>query len=295
MRNSVAASCAMQSLMGTTFVHRFAEGALRDRLIEPAIRGELLGTVCMTEPDSGSDLFSMKTRAELVDGTWRLTGQKMWITSAPVADMFTVFARTADRALSVFLVEKGAPGLTVGRSIAKMGVRASVTSEVSFDDTPATTILGERDKGTTYLRDLLAEVRVMTAALALGTGQAAFDDAQTYAAQRQQFGKPINRFGAIQAHLADMAVDLAAARQMIRWAAWRCDQGMPNAQEASMAKLFASEAAHRVCERAARILASYGYAEEYPIERYLRDIRFTLIGGGTSEILRINIAKGLSR
>ncbi|MDP7295786.1 MAG: acyl-CoA dehydrogenase family protein, partial [Vicinamibacterales bacterium] len=101
--------------------------------------------------------------------------------------------------------------------------------------------------------------------------------------------------GAIQAHLADMAVDLAAARQMTHWAAWRCDQGMPNAQEASMAKLFASEAAHRVCERAARILASYGYAEEYPIERYLRDIRFTLIGGGTSEILRINIAKGLSR
>ncbi len=292
---SVAASCAMQSLMGTTFVHRFTEGALRDRLVGPAIRGELLGTVCMTEPDSGSDLFSMKTRAELVDDTWRLTGQKMWITSAPVADMFTVFARTADRALSVFLVEKGAPGLVVGRSIAKMGVRASVTSEVSFNDTPATTILGERDKGATYLRDLLAEVRVMTAALALGTGQAAFDDAQAYAAQRQQFGKPINRFGAIQAHLADMAVDLAAARQMTYWAAWRCDQGMPNAQEASMAKLFTSEAAHRVCERAARILASYGYAEEYPIERYLRDIRFTLIGGGTSEILRVNIAKGLSR
>jgi butyryl-CoA dehydrogenase len=237
----------------------------------------------------------MKTRAELVDGTWRLTGQKMWITSAPVADLFTVFARTADRALSVFLVEKGAPGLVVGRSIAKMGVRASPTSEVSFDDTPATTILGERDQGASYLRDLLAEVRVMTAALALGTGQAAFDDARAYAAQRQQFGKPINRFGAIQAHLADMAVDLAAARQMTHWAAWRCDQGMPNAQEASMAKLFTSEAAHRVCERAARILASYGYAEEYPIERYLRDIRFTLIGGGTSEILRVNIAKGLSR
>ena len=292
---SVAAACAMQSLMGTTFVHRFAEGALRERVIGPALRGELLGTVCMTEPDSGSDLFSMKTKAESVDGTWRITGQKTWITSAPVADMFTVFARTGERALSVFLVETGAEGLVVGRSIEKMGVRASVTSEVSFENTPATALLGEQDQGTTYLRDLLAEIRVMTAALAIGVAQAALDDALAYAGERVQFGRPINRFGAVQAHLADMAVDLAAARQMTRWAAWRSDQGLPNAHEASMAKLFASEAALRVCDRAARILASYGYAEEYPIERYLRDVRFTLIGGGTSEILRVNIAKGLGR
>ena len=292
---SVAAACAMQSLMGTTFVHRFAEGELRERLIAPAVRGDLLGTVCMTEPDSGSDLFSMKTKAEDVGGTWRITGQKTWITSAPVADFFTVFARTGERALSVFLVEKGAPGLVVGRSIGKMGVRASVTSELSFEDTPATALLGEQDEGTTYLRDLLAEIRVMTAALALGVAQAAFDEAVVYAGEREQFGKPINRFGAIQAHLADMAVDLAAARQLTRWAAWRSDEGLPNAHEASMAKLFASEAALRVCDRAARILASYGYAEEYPIERYLRDVRFTLIGGGTSEILRVNIAKGLGR
>ncbi len=292
---SVAAACAMQSLMGTTFLHRFTDGALRERLIGAVVRGELLGTVCMTEPDAGSDLFSMTTRAAHKDGTWLLSGAKTWITSAPSADLFTVFARTGERALSVFLVERGAAGLVVGRSIGKMGVRASVTSEVSFENTPATALLGEQDKGTSYLRDLLAEIRVMTAALAVGTAQAALNDTVVYAGQRTQFGKPINRFGAIQAHLADMAVDLAAARQMTRWAAWRSDQGLPNAHEASMAKLFASEAAHRVCERAARVLASYGYAEEYPIERYLRDIRFTLIGGGTSEILRVNIAKGLSR
>ncbi len=292
---SVAAACAMQSLMGTTFLHRFAEGDVRERLIGPAVRGEKIGTVCMTEPDSGSDLFSMKTKAENTGGTWRISGQKTWITSAPVADFFTVFARTGERALSVFLVEKGAPGLVVGRSIAKMGVRASVTSEVSFEDTPATALLGEQDKGTTYLRDLLAEIRVMTAALAVGVAQAAFDTAVVYAGERKQFGKPINRFGAIQAHLADMATDLAAARQMTRWAAWRSDEGLPNAHEASMAKLFATEAALRVCDRGARILASYGYAEEYPMERYLRDVRFTLIGGGTSEILRVNIAKGLGR
>ncbi|MBW2453554.1 MAG: acyl-CoA dehydrogenase family protein [Deltaproteobacteria bacterium] len=291
----VAAGCAMQSLMGTTFVHRFTEGALRERLIGPALRGEILGTVCMTEPDSGSDLFSMKTRADERDGTWYITGQKMWITSAPVADMFTVFARTGEHALGVFLVEKGAAGLAVGRTIDKMGVKASVTSEVLFDQTPATAVLGEPDEGGSYLRDLLAEVRVMTGALALGTAQAAFDDALRYSGERRQFGKPINRFGAIQAHLAEMAVDLEAARQMVRWAAWRSDQGVPNEQQASMAKLFASEAAHRICDRAARIMASYGYAEEYAVERYLRDVRFTLIGGGTSELLRVNIARGLSR
>jgi len=292
---AVAAGCAMQSLMGTTFVQRFARGEVRERLLGPALRGEVLGTVCMTEPDSGSDLFSMKTRAEQRDGVWRLTGTKTWITSAPVADMFTVFARTGERALSVFLVEKGAPGLEVGRTIDKMGVKASVTSEVAFDDVPATCILGEPDQGTTYLRDLLAEVRVMTGALAVGTAQAALDDAVVYAGERKQFGKPINRFGAVQAHLADMATDLAAARQMVRWAAWRSDQGLPNAHEASMAKLFASEAAYRICDRAARVLASYGYATEYNVQRYLRDVRFTLIGGGTSEVLRVNIARGLGR
>ncbi len=290
---SVAAACAMQSLMGTTFVHRFTDGELRERLLVPALSGEVVGTICMTEPDAGSDLLSMRTRAEERDGRWLLSGSKTWITSAPVADMFTVFARTGDKTLSIFLVEKGAPGLVVGRAIEKLGVRASLTSEVSLDETPATCLLGERGRGITYLQEVLAEIRVMTAALALGVARAAFDDAKAYAAERKQFGRPINRFQAIQAHLAEMAVDVEAARRMTLWAAWRSDQGLPNAHEASMAKLFASEAALRVCERASRVLASYGYATDYPVQRYLRDVRFTLIGGGTSEILRGNIARGL--
>jgi butyryl-CoA dehydrogenase len=291
---SVAASCAMQSLMGTHFLHRFTRGELRERLFVPALRGERIGTICMTEPDAGSDLFSMSTQAEERGGDWYLKGSKTWITSAPVADFFTVFARTGERSLSVFLVERDAPGLEVGRAIHKMGVRASPTSEVRLDDARATCTLGELHGGTDYLREILAEVRVMTAALAVGVGQAAFDDALTYAAERKQFGRAINRFGAIQGHLAEMATDLQAARQMTLWAAWRSDQGIPNAQGASMAKLFASEAAARICDRASRIMASYGFAAEYDVQRYFRDVRFTLIGGGTSEILRTNIAKGLS-
>lgn len=292
---AVAAAASMQSLMGTFFVHRFATDELQTRLVAPALRGELIGTICMTEPDAGSDLFAMTTSAERDGATWLISGQKTWITSAPVADMFTVFARTGEKELSIFLVEKGAPGLTVGRSIAKMGVRASLTSEVFFDQTPATTMLGERGVGVAGLREILAEIRLMTAALALGVAAAAFDDALAYSQERVQFGKPIGRFQSIQIHLAEMRTKLEAARQLTHWAAWRSAQGLENTDESAMAKLFASETALEVCDRAARIMASYGYAAEYDVERYLRDVRFTLIGGGTSEILRLNIARGLTR
>ena len=292
---SVAAAATMQSLMGTWFLHELAVGEVRERLVGPALRGEVLGTICMTEPDAGSDLFAITTRAQQRDRTWYLTGQKTWITQAPVADIFTVFARTGEKELSIFLVEKGAKGLTVGRNISKMGVRGSVTSEVFFDDTPATVLLGERGQGVASLRGILVEIRLVTAALALGVGRAAYEDALRYAQQRKQFGKPIAKFQAIRFHLAEMATDLEAARRLTQYAAWRGHTGRENATEANMAKLFSSEAAYRTCDRAARVLASYGFAGDYPIERYLRDVRFTLIGGGTSEILKINIARGLER
>ncbi len=290
---AVAAACTMQALMGTYFVHKFTSGEVRERLLGPALAGEIIGTICMTEPDAGSDLGAIKTRASERDGRWVISGRKTWITSAPAADMFTVFARTGEKELSIFLLEKDAPGLEVGRSIEKMGVRASLTSEVGFDDAPATCMLGERGQGMSYLREILAEIRVMTAALALGVARAAYEEALAYSEERQQFGRPIARFQAVGAHLAEMAVDLEAARRLTYWADWRSDQKLPNAHEASMAKLFASEAALRICEHAARVMASYGYSRDYPLERLLRDVRFTLIGGGTSEILRVNIAKGL--
>jgi butyryl-CoA dehydrogenase len=296
---AVAAACSMQSLMGTYFVHKFSRGELRERLLVPALRGEVIGTICMTEPDAGSDLGAISTSAAQRDGRWYLTGRKTWITSAPVADMFTVFARTGDPgekgSLSILLVERGATGLEVGRSIEKMGVRASLTSEVSFSDTPATCMLGERGKGMEYLREILAEIRVMTAGLALGVARAALEEATAYARQRVQFGRPIAKFQAVQAHLAEMAVELEAARRLTHWAAWRSDQDVNNEHQSAMAKLFASEAAQRICDRACRVLGSYGFAEEYPVERFYRDVRFTLLGGGTSEILRINIARELTR
>jgi len=285
----------MQSLMGTYFLHAHATGALRERLLGPALRGEKRGTICMTEPDAGSDLLAMKTRGVLREGRWLLSGPKTWITSAPIADFFTVFARTGERELSIFLVERGAAGLSVGRAIDKMGVRASLTSEVSFEETPATCLLGVRGQGLESLREILVEIRLMTAALALGVGRAALEEAVAYARQRVQFGKPIARFQAVQLHLARMRTLLAAARSLTEQTARRRMAGLPSVDEAAMAKLFASESAYEICDRAARILASYGYACEYPVERLLRDVRFTLIGGGTSEILQLNIAKGLTR
>jgi len=288
---SVAAACTMQSLMGTYFLHRFASDEIKERLLVPAFAGKKVGCICMTEPNAGSDLMSIATRAQKTGDGWLVSGSKTWVTSAPVADFFTVFARTAEGKLSVFLVERGAGGVDVGRAIEKLGVRASLTSEVHFDAAKATCLLGEEGAGTKYLRDILAEIRVVTAALALGVGRAAYEEARRYAGEREQFGRPIDQFQSIQAHLADMATDLEAARRITHWAAWRSDQKLPNAREASMAKLFASEAAWRVCERAARVTASYGFATDSPIQRYLRDCRFVLIGGGTSEILRVNIAK----
>ncbi len=289
---SVAAACTMQSLMGTWFLHRFGSPEIQERLLAPALRGKKIGAICMTEPNAGSDLFAIATTAKReAGGDWKISGGKTWVTSAPVADFFTVFARTGEQQLSVFLVERSTSGVDLGRPIEKMGVRSSLTSEVHFDGARATCLLGGEGEGAKDLREILAEIRVVTAALALGVGRAAYEEARRYASERQQFGKPIDRFEAVQEHIAEMATDLEAARRLTHFAAWRSDQKLQNAREARMAKLFASEAALRVCERAARVTASYGFATDSPVQRYLRDVRFVLIGGGTSEMLRINIAR----
>jgi butyryl-CoA dehydrogenase len=295
---SLAGCAAMQSLMGTKFLHMLGNDDIRERLFIPALKGEKIGAICMTEPNAGSDLGGIATRAEKIDGGYRLNGQKMWVTSAPVADFFTVFARSGeDNLLTIFLVERDFEGLDVGRAIGKMGVWALPTSELSLADcfVPDTHRLSkEIGDGETHLRRLLAEIRIITGAMALGGGRAALDEAIRYAGERKQFGKPINRFQAIQLKLAEMATGIEAAERLVLYAAWLKDNDEPHHKEAAMAKLFASETATCVCDQAARILASYGYAMEYPVQRFLRDIRFTLIGGGTSEILKLIIAKELS-
>lgn len=293
---SLAAACTMQSLMATYFLYRFGDKEIREKYFEKALKGNRVGAICMTEPDAGSDLMSITTMARVLGDGYKLSGQKTWVTSAPVADFFTVLARTDNHdQLSIFFVPADLDGVHVGKNIDKLGVCGSVTSEVSFDEVqlPANSLLGGIGEGTKCLREILAEIRIMTAALAIGVATAAYEDALEYAKTRVQFGKPIGKFQAIKLKAADMAVQLETAKQMLFYAAWLSDQNLPRQKEASIVKLYASECANSICDEASRIMASYGYAMELPMQRYLRDARFTLIGGGTSEILKLNIAKEL--
>ncbi len=294
---ALAGAASMQSLMGTKFLHLLGNEDIRERLLLPAIAGEKIGAICMTEPNAGSDLNAMRTQADKVEGGYVLNGQKTWISQAPIADFFTVFAKAGEKKkLTIFLVEKDNEGLHVGQPIEKMGVRAFPTSEVAFDAcfVPDNCRLSkEEGDGESHLRTLLGEVRIITAALAIGCARAALQESVRYAGERQQFGKPIGAFQAIKLKLAEMATDLEAAEHFLHYTAWLADNGKPHHQQSAMCKLFASEAAMTVCDQAARVLASYGFAMEYPVQRYLRDVRFTLIGGGTSEILKLVIAKEL--
>ena len=295
---SLAGCAAMQSLMGTKFLHMLGNADILERLFKPALRGEKIGALCMTEPDAGSDLDGIATRARKVDGGYLLDGRKTWVTSAPVADFLTVFARAgAQKKLTIFLVERGFEGVKLGRAIEKMGVWALPTSELAFDACfvpDGHRLSKEEGDGEGHLRKTLAEIRIITGAMAVGQARAALEAAVRYSAERKQFGKAINRYQAIQMKLAEMATELEAATQLVYRAAWLRDAGKPHHKEAAMAKLFASECAARVADQAARVFASYGYAMEYPVQRYLRDVRFTLIGGGTSEILKLIIAKEVS-
>ncbi len=297
---SVAAAAAMQSLMGTYFVYKYGSEALRARYLTPALRGDLVATFALTEPNAGSDVAGITTRAERRGDRWVLRGTKTWVTNAPVADLLTVAAKTSgERGLeniALFLLDRGTMrGITLGKAIDKMAVRASVTGEILLEDVevPDEHLLGGETGGVDKIGSILAEIRIMTAALSVGLARAAYGAALVYARERRAFGKPIGEHQAIAFKLADMLTSLQAAALMTYQAAARLDAGRPIGREAAMAKLFASETAVRITDEAARVFASYGLAMEYPVQRYFRDARFLLPGGGTSEILRLVIGREL--
>lgn len=296
---AVAAIAAMQNLMGTHFIHMYGTDDHKQRLLIPAIKGEKVATIAMTEPGAGSDLGSIQTTAKKEGDQWIINGSKTWITNAPVADFFSVLA-TRDkskgiRGVNFFLVEKDTEGLVIGRKIDKMGTHGSVTSELSLDNckVPPENLLGVEGEGAKNLQEILSEIRTMTAALSIGLASAALSDSIAYSNERVQFGKPIGKNQAIRIKLANIATELEAARLLTYYASWKIVQKVPSMKESTMAKLYASEVAIRATEEAFRIHASYGYATDLPIQRYLRDARFPLIGGGTNEILQMIIAKEL--
>ena len=297
---SLAAAVAMQSLMGTYFVYKYGDEALRQRYLVPALRGDLVATFALTEPNAGSDLAGITTRAERRGDGWVLNGRKTWVTNAPVADVLTVAAKTSPergmKNIALFLLDRATmPGVTLGKKIEKMAVRASETGEILLEDVevPAAHLLGGETGGVEEIGAILAEIRVMTAALSVGIARAAYEAALRYSRERVAFGKPIGEHQAIAFKLADMLTGIHAATLTTYQAAGGIDAGRAVTREAAMTKLFASETAVRVTDEAARIFASYGLAMEYPVQRYFRDARFLLPGGGTSEILRLVIGRDL--
>ena len=297
---SVAAAAAMQGLMGTHFIHKYGSERLRERYLVPALRGDIVATFAMTEPNAGSDVAKLTTRAERRGDHWVLRGAKTWVTSAPVADILTVAAKTSDergmKNIALFLLDRTAMrGITLGKPIDKMAVRASATGEILLEDVavPAEHMLGGETGGVEKIGGILAEIRIMTAALSVGVARAAYDAALAYSRERVAFGKPIGEHQAIGFKLADMLTSIHVATLLTYQAARRLDAGRAVGREAAVTKLVASEAAVKVTDEAARIFASYGLAMEYPVQRYFRDARFLLPGGGTSEILRVIIGRDL--
>ena len=286
-------SVTMQILMGTYFIGRFGSEEIKQRVLVPAIKGEKIGTICFTEEQSGSDLAGVRTKAARRDGGWVLNGRKMWITNGPVCDFCTVLA-TVDPAqglegLSFFLVEKGTEGFSHGQTIDKLGSHGSVTGELVFDDVwvPAENLLGEGPgNGVRYTTEILNEVRVMTALNACAIAHEAMSEARTYASERVAFGKPIGQYQLIRAKFADHWAAYDAARLLAYRAAWMIQEGLACQHECMLAKLFAAEMCQTAVDQASRIYGGNSYAMEYPQQRYFRDARFVLFGGGCQEVLQ---------
>jgi alkylation response protein AidB-like acyl-CoA dehydrogenase len=298
---SIAANTAMQCLMGTDFIFRYGTQKHIETLLIPAIRGEKIAAFALTEPGSGTDLGSVRTTAKKNDGGWIISGNKTWITNATTADFFTVLAQTYPekglKGLDFFLVPGDTPGLIRGKKFDKLGTRATEISEITLDEChiPRENRLGEEGAGVTNLLNILAEIRVMTGALSLGLARAAYESSVKYAKERIAFGRPIAKFQAIQMKLANMATEIEASRLLVYDAARKMDEGKECIKGASMAKYFASETACRTVDEATRIFGAYGYSMEYPAQRFFRDARFLLYGGGTSEILQTIIAREILR
>lgn len=256
------------------------------------------GGFCLTESGAGSDPSSMKTRAVMDGNEWVLNGSKLYITSGEYAGIFVVWAVTdpdapKGKGISCFLVEAGTPGLIIGKAEKKMGQTGSVTNEVIFQDCriPASAIMGAENDGFRIAVGELAGGRIGIASLALGIARAAMDAAKAYVKERQQFGRSIADMQGVQWMIADRETELEAARLLILQAAWLKETGRPFAREASMAKLFASEAAQKATYTALQLHGGAGYIKDYPLERYARDARITTIYEGTSEIQRLIIAR----
>ena len=277
-------------------IYRFGSEFLKENYLKNLATGNKLGCFALTEPGAGSDPAGQNSTAIKDGNSYILNGTKSWITSGKNADIVVATAytdkRKRHRGISAFVLEKGMPGFTVGPEEEKMGQRASDTTSLIFEDCriPAENLIGEEGEGFIIAMTALDEGRIGIASISVGIAQACLDASIDYAKNREQFGSPISKFQGIRWMIADMAVQIEAARLLTFNAAAMKDRGEKFTPEASMAKLYASEAANRVAYQAVQIHGGYGYSKEYPVERFYRDARVTTIYEGTSEVQRIVLA-----
>ncbi len=304
---STALAIAAHNGLGCASLALFGSHDLKSRYLPPAAQGKnadgsysRLAALALTEPGAGSDLKGgVTTHADLNGDRWVINGAKMWCTNASIADFIVTLVRTSpgkdSHSLSMILVPVETKGLHIGVAEKKMGVKGSPTQEVNYQDVtvPADHLVGKAGNGLSQTLTVLDGGRISIGAISVGLAQAAMEEAIQYGSQRKAFEQPLTAFEAIQWMLADAATEIHAARLMIYHAAWLKSQGKPFTKQASMAKLFATEMAERVCRNAIQILGSYGYSQEYPVERQYRDARLMTIGEGTSEIQRMIIARHL--
>src|SRR5450759_2034183 len=278
-------------------IYQFGTEEQKKKYLPSLLRGDKIGAFGLTEPQAGSDAGATRTRAVRDGGEWVINGQKQFITNGSLAGVLVVTAKTdpdkGTHGISSFIIEKGTPGFQVGRDEKKMGLKGSVTSQLFFENCriPAGNLLGVENEGYKQFLTTLDAGRLAISAMAVGLAQGAFDRAVAYAKEREQFNQPIANFQAIQWMIADMATDIDAARRMVHRAAWLKGQGINFSREASMAKLFSTEASERVCYKAIQIHGGYGYVRDYAVERMYRDQRLCAIGEGTNEIQRLVIAR----
>jgi len=290
---------SVQNSLSCGIPNRYGSDAQKERWLKPLARGEKLGCFCLTEPHVGSDASAIRTSAVRDGDEWVLNGVKQFITTGKHADVAIVFAVTdksaGKKGISCFMVPADAPGYVVGRIEEKMGQKASDTAQILFEDcrVPADALLGAEGEGYRIALSNLEAGRIGIAAQCLGMARAALEAAVKYAQERESFGKPIFQHQAVNFRLADMATQLEAARQLVWHAASLKDAGRPCLKEASMAKLFASEMAERVCSDAIQVHGGYGYVSDFPVERIYRDVRVCQIYEGASDIQKLVIGRAL--
>jgi alkylation response protein AidB-like acyl-CoA dehydrogenase len=294
---SLAAITAMQCLMATNGLYLYGTKQMHEEYLRPALRGEKIGAFQLTEPEAGSDLGNVRTRATKAKDGWVINGMKTWSTSGPYGDFHTVLCQTDPdkglKGLMFVFIPSDTPGFSHSKKFDTLGTRTSALSEIYFNNchVPAEYMLGELGRGLDVLLTILAEIRVMTGCLAIGLLRAAMDDSIRYCKERVQFGRPIGTYQLIQAKIANMAVNLEASNLMCYKVTHLIDKGIACLNEASMAKYFATEAACSAADEAMRIFGAYAYSMEYNVQRYYRDNRFLLYGGGTHEVLQTTIAR----